>query len=117
MDKKSSKKLRNFMIVYGSLLLLFVAYVLLDVFVIPRTFSAVNQSTSENNQQKNVESETTDTSYTSNNISITISTHREYDTTIYVADVKIKNADCLKTALAGNMYGRNLQKYILSLLL
>lgn len=50
----------------------------------------------------------TDTSYRDDNISITISTTRLLDTNIYVADVILSDASCLKTALAGNAFGRNL---------
>ncbi|MDO4547183.1 MAG: phosphodiester glycosidase family protein [Clostridia bacterium] len=46
-------------------------------------------------------------SYADENISITITTYREYDTDIYVADVVLKSADYLYTALANNSYGRN----------
>ena len=46
-------------------------------------------------------------SYDDGNIQITLSTYREYDTTIYVADVQLASADYLKTAFAQNAYGRN----------
>ena len=50
----------------------------------------------------------TDESYDDGNIKITLSTYREYDTTIYVADVQLSSADYLKTAFAENSYGRNI---------
>ena len=46
-------------------------------------------------------------SYDDGNIKITLSTYREYDTTIYVADVQLASAEYLKTAFAQNAYGRN----------
>ena len=46
-------------------------------------------------------------SYDDGNIQITLSTYREYDTTIYVADVQLASAEYLKTAFAQNAYGRN----------
>ena len=49
----------------------------------------------------------TDTSYSDGNISITITTYRENDTNIYVADVTLADASSLKTALAQGSYGRN----------
>ena len=49
----------------------------------------------------------TDESYDDGNIKITLSTYREYDTTIYVADVQLASAEYLKTAFAQNAYGRN----------
>lgn len=51
----------------------------------------------------------TATSYEDANISIRISTLREYDTDIYVADVQVSSAAYLKTALARNAFGRNLK--------
>ncbi len=50
----------------------------------------------------------TDTSYTDENIQITITEYREYDTDIYVADIRVSDAQYLKTALAGSTYGRNI---------
>lgn len=49
----------------------------------------------------------TENSYSDQNISITITAYREYDTTIYVADVYVSDASYLKTAFANNAYGRN----------
>ena len=50
----------------------------------------------------------TDHSYSDDRISIEISTARELDTDIYVADVVLRDAGCLQTALARNSFGRNL---------
>ena len=46
-------------------------------------------------------------SYTDDNISITLKSYRENDTTIYVADVNVSSPEYLKTALAQGSYGRN----------
>lgn len=48
-------------------------------------------------------------SYSDENISITLTTYREYDTNIYVADVKLSSAQYLKTAFANDTYGRNVK--------
>ncbi len=50
---------------------------------------------------------TTATTYQDDNITITISTYRENDTDIYVADVTLSSAEYLQTAFAQNSYGRN----------
>jgi len=50
----------------------------------------------------------TDNSYDDGNISITITEYREYNTSIYVADVKVSDASYLQTAFAQNIYGRNI---------
>lgn len=53
----------------------------------------------------------TENSYQDNNISITINTVRRFETTVYVADVKIKHLAYLQTALAKNQFGRNIKEY------
>ena len=47
--------------------------------------------------------------YTDENMSITVSKVRAYDTDIYVADIQVSSAEYLKTALAQNAFGRNLK--------
>ena len=47
--------------------------------------------------------------YTDDNMSITVSKVRAYDTDIYVADIQVSSAEYLKTALAQNAFGRNLK--------
>ncbi len=47
--------------------------------------------------------------YADENYSIAINTYREYDTDIYVAEVVLSDPDYLKTALADNMYGKNIK--------
>lgn len=47
------------------------------------------------------------TSYKDENIKITITQYREYDSEIYVADVILSSPEYLKTALAKNTYGKN----------
>ncbi|MGN0383640.1 MAG: phosphodiester glycosidase family protein [Eubacterium sp.] len=89
---------------YTIILTLFTAYVLLDTFVIPRTYTIVDN---EINTEKSI-SNITDTSYKDDNISITITTYREYNTNIYVADVIVSDVQYLKTAFANNTYGKNI---------
>ncbi|MBR0282924.1 MAG: phosphodiester glycosidase family protein [Oscillibacter sp.] len=49
-------------------------------------------------------------SYSDDNISINITQYRAYNTDIYVADVTLSSPEYLKTALAGNAYGRNIKE-------
>lgn len=49
----------------------------------------------------------TATSYQDGNITITLTEYREYDTSIYVADITLSSPEYLQTALAQNAYGRN----------
>ena len=52
---------------------------------------------------------TTVGTYSDENMAITVSRLRAYDTDIYVADIQVSSAEYLKTALAQNAYGRNLK--------
>jgi exopolysaccharide biosynthesis protein len=109
--------------------------VLLDAFVIPKSYRQVSpilppnldvsddtdadatesNSTNENEvdsdteQSKSTALVITDTSYEDENIIIRIETIREYETTVHIADITIKNIKYLKTAMAGNKYGRNVK--------
>lgn len=104
-------------ILYSFLLTAFTVYVLLDTFVIARVYitvpsdggqsvSAATEGSSAT-EQEDPAAVLTDTSYSDGNISVTITEHRQKDTTVYVADVRLTSADYLKTAFANNAYGRN----------
>lgn len=51
----------------------------------------------------------TDSTYSDQNISITITEYREYDTTIYVADIQVSSPEYLQTAFAQSAFGRNIE--------
>ncbi len=92
---------------YGLMLTAFSVYVLLDTFVITKVYQ---QETPADDKQVNntATSIITDTGYSDANISITLTEYRRYDTSIYVADVKLADAEYLKTAFAKSSYGKNL---------
>ena len=116
---------RTISIVYGLLLLAFAAFTILEGFVIPQTYAVVEQETqtseasehswprdgsaaqSQTEQAADSSAEVTDTSYTTEDKTVTIKTYRENDTTIYVADVVLKDSSDLKTAFANDVYGKN----------
>ena len=50
----------------------------------------------------------TDTFYSNDHLSITISEYREHNTQIHVAEVRVTSAKYLLTAFANNTYGRNI---------
>ncbi len=52
----------------------------------------------------------TDTSYTDENISVTIETIREFDTDIYIAEVILSDSSYLKTGLAEGSFGTNVKE-------
>lgn len=100
-------------------LIAFSAYALLDTFVITRVYSSVEPSRNtaattaadeaaaapQALSAKAAESDST--SYRDENMSISLSTWYENDTTIYVADIQLDSPELLKTALSRNSYGRN----------
>ncbi len=55
-----------------------------------------------------IQAVSTDTTYKDANMEITLSTHYENNSYIYVADIKLSSAEYLKTALAQNLYGKNI---------
>lgn len=123
---KGKKKQKNFWpSIFGILLTGYAVFTLLDAFVLPRDLvvleSAREPEISENSAVSQVAEEAeqlpeeteqqepivTQNSYQSENISITIETIERYNTQVYVADIQLADASFLKTALAGNTFGRN----------
>ncbi|MCD8087790.1 MAG: phosphodiester glycosidase family protein [Oscillospiraceae bacterium] len=117
------RKKYTWAVCYGLLLTAFTVYAALDTFVIRRAYTVVEDSAaqavptaviSETNAPQETTEEPvstepviTENSYSDENITITITEYREYDTSIYVADVVVSSAEYLKTAFAENTYGRN----------
>ena len=97
-------------ILYGLFLLLFTVFVLLQAFVIPQSYQVVDAETMDYSESSEATKNavTTETTYTSDGISVTLETYRENNTEIYVADVQLDSADSLKTAFAGDTYGKNI---------
>ncbi len=100
-------------ILYGILLTAFTVYALLDTFVITRVYSVV--PTTSLGQTETASTATpepgaaviTEDTYKDQNKTIILTAYREYDTTIYVADITITSAKYLQTAFAQGAYGRN----------
>ncbi len=109
--KNCFKKRYSWAVIFSILLMGFFTYALIDTFLITKIISSEleNNSYSEN-EENAAEPVITDNSYSDNNIKITIETLRQYDTTVYVADVVLSDASYLKTALAQNSYGRNIKE-------
>lgn len=75
--------------------------------------STTTESTNETSSAtltnvETVEVETVIGEYSDSNTSITLKQYRTYDSEIYVADVTVSDVSVLKTALANNIYGRNI---------
>lgn len=106
MKKKMFYKLDIFII------LSLVLFILLDTFVISRSYAEVADSHIENNnKQLSLSSNETvieENYYEDENIKIEINEYEYLDTTIYVADVKVSSIDYLYSAFANNEYGKNI---------
>ena len=71
---------------------------------ITNTATATTQS-----QTTATTAQVTDTSYQDGELSIQLTTTRQYDTDIYIAEIKTSDPSNLKTALANNTFGRNIK--------
>lgn len=67
--------------------------------------ASLSENSTDSKEPQTVE--ITDTMYRDGNISITITTYRENDTDIYVADIQLSSPEYLKTAFAQGAYGKN----------
>ncbi|MGT2756758.1 phosphodiester glycosidase family protein [Streptococcus ovuberis] len=115
-------KKHAYAILFSIVLLMANAYALLKTFVLATAVATVVETPSvQTTQLSTVETTSstssaintgqitsTDTSYQDDNMSVTIETFRQNDTTAYVADVTISDPSLLKTALAQDTYGTNI---------
>lgn len=97
--------------VFSLLLVGLFTFVLLDAFVIQKSLVIVAAETGIETTAAAAETEPviTASSYADEHIQISIETLREYDSTIYVADIQISDVAYLKTAFANSTYGRNVK--------
>lgn len=96
---------------YIIILVIFTIYVILDTFLISEEYITNIDNTSTINSENIKEitkTVTTDNTYEDDNIKINLTTYREYDTNIYVADILIEDISLLKSAFANNSYGKNI---------
>lgn len=110
-------------VLYSVLLIAFTVYLAMDTFVIARVYTVTDKTASgrengtnsdtvaeteqENESGSGTETVVSETSYSDENIQITLTEYREYDTSIYVADIVLSSSEYLQTAFAQNSYGRN----------
>ena len=80
----------------------------MDTFVISTVYEVVNESNKIVNNTVKGNIISNDNYYEDDNIKISLTTYREYDTNIYVADVIVNSSDYLKTYLAKSSYGKNI---------
>ncbi|EOT46530.1 MULTISPECIES: phosphodiester glycosidase family protein [Enterococcus] len=103
-------------IIYGVFLLASSGFILLKAFVLPdRQIVATTQTTTTTDTSttattENTEVVQTDTSYSGNGLTISLTEQRIDDTTVYLVDVQTDDPSHLLTALADNSYGRNIKE-------
>ena len=94
----------------------FTIYLALDTFLIPRVYTVLTEPAGIAASQLEQESSSGwdssavtlgETPYSDGNIDITITEYREYDTSIYAAEICLSSPEYLQTAFAQNSYGRN----------
>ena len=93
---------KYFSIIYYTMLISFSIYVVLDTLVISETYEKI-----DNNSSVVADGTYTSNSYEDENRKINLSTYRENNTTIYVADI-YADINYIKTAFANNTYGKNI---------
>ncbi|MCD8122215.1 MAG: phosphodiester glycosidase family protein [Clostridiales bacterium] len=128
MERDAGNRKNRWPLIFGVTLTLYAAFTLLDAFVFPRnvvsvkelaqndgiseTDAAPEEALAESGSDDEIvavaEPEITENSYTSDAVSITITTLERYGTQVYVADVILADASYLKTGLAGGSFGRNI---------
>ena len=108
---KFLKKRYAYASIFGLLLIASFSYSMLKTFVIAETISTVSSTNSSSNAEaasKAAETATvTDTSYSDDNISVTLTEKTVSNTQVYIADVTVSSSEYLKTAFAQNTYGNN----------
>jgi len=98
---------------YLAALLLFSLWVLSDAFLLEERYQQVPESGQAVFADEEMdEAVVTENSYQVRGISITVTEHRAYESTIYVADIYLDDIQALKTALAENTYGRNVTQKV-----
>lgn len=109
---KFLKKRYAYASIFGLLLIASFSYSMLKTFVIAETISTVSSTNSSSNAEaasKAAETATvTDTSYSDDNISVTLTEKTISNTQVYIADVTVSSSEYLKTAFAQNTYGKDL---------
>lgn len=108
---KFLKKRYAYASIFGLLLTASFSYSMLKTFVIAETISTVSSASSSSNAEaasKAAETATVmDTSYSDDNISVTLTEKTVSNTQVYIADVTVSSSEYLKTAFAQNTYGNN----------
>ncbi|MDR1569734.1 MAG: phosphodiester glycosidase family protein [Oscillospiraceae bacterium] len=104
--------------IYSALLAIAVALVLLDTFVIPKSFRIIDSTqyqtdthtAPENERAEPYPAVQTDDAFDDGNISIVIERTRVNDTNVFIADIRLSSVTLLKSAFAFDTFGRNINE-------
>ena len=106
--KNIFKRKYSFAIFYTILLSIFSTFVMLDALVLKKNVQSVNPNSFFQDEYESATKTITDNSYKDENISVSISEERAYDSDIHIADIKISNSKYLKTAFATDTFGMHI---------
>lgn len=106
---KFFKKSYTYATCFGLLLTSSFSYSMLKTFVLSDAIQTVKATTTDTKAAKKAAASatTTDTSYSDDNIQVSLTEKTVENTQVYIADITVSSSDYLKTAFAQNTYGTN----------
>ena len=106
---KFFKKSYTYAACFGLLLTSSFSYSMLKTFVLSDAIQTVKATTTDTKAAKKAAASatTTDTSYSDDNIQVSLTEKTIENTQVYIADITVSSSDYLKTAFAQNTYGTN----------
>ena len=106
---KFFKKSYTYATCFGILLTSSFSYSMLKTFVLSDAIQTVKATTTDTKaaEQAAATATTTDTSYSDDNIQVSLTEKTVENTQVYIADITVSSSDYLKTAFAQNTYGTN----------
>ena len=106
---KFFKKSYTYATCFGILLTSSFSYSMLKTFVLSDAIQTVKATTTDTKaaEQAAASATTTDTSYSDDNIQVSLTEKTVENTRVYIADITVSSSDYLKTAFAQNTYGTN----------
>lgn len=106
---KFFKKSYTYAACFGTLLTSSFSYSMLKTFILSDAIQTVKATTTDTKAAKEAAASatTTDTSYSDDNIQVSLTEKTVENTQVYIADITVSSSDYLKTAFAQNTYGTN----------
>ena len=106
---KFFKKSYTYGACFGILLTSSFSYSMLKTFILSDAIQTVKATTTDTEaaEEAAASATTTDTSYSDDNIQVSLTETTVENTQVYIADITVSSSDYLKTAFAQNTYGTN----------